>query len=95
MRSILLRILIWDEDERGNLGDEVLEDKRSTADAIANNLVQIWIVKHRKNLEFPEKYTQFVEDQVRQILYLFGKKRPKVCHSWCLRTVRLMGNRTS
>lgn len=78
VRSILLRILIWDEDDRPSTNDGVLDDKRATASTIANNLVQIWITKHRLNLDFPEKYTLFVEDQLQQILYLFGRKRPKV-----------------
>lgn len=76
VRSILLRILIWDDDDGPN--NAIVEDKRITANAVASNLVQIWISKHEENMDLPEKYSLYVEDQVKQILYLFGRKRPRV-----------------
>jgi hypothetical protein len=78
VRAILLRLLIWDEEESSSANDGIKKDKRATAQTMSENLVHIWIARHRSNLDYPDKYTQFVEYQIQQILFLYGKKRPKV-----------------
>jgi solute carrier family 25 (mitochondrial carrier protein), member 16 len=72
-KSTLLGILVYDED------DEVAKkDAVQTSEAVAHNLMEVWLKKHQVgNAEFDNE-ARFVEGQIQLILLAFGRKRPKV-----------------
>ncbi len=77
--NVLLETLVYEEDEEGL--DK--EDAQATSDAVAENLIGTWLAKSKiANEEFNE-HAKFVEKQLRSILFLFGKKRPKVPTLYC------------
>ncbi len=72
--SVLLEILVYEEDEEGLDKD----DAQATSDAVAESLITTWLAKSKiANEEFNE-HAKFVEKQLKLVLFLFGRKRPKV-----------------
>jgi hypothetical protein len=72
-KNTLLDILIYDED------DEVeKEDAMHTSEAVSENLLSVWLNKHRAGNEEFDNEARFVEGQIQLILLAFGRKRLKV-----------------
>lgn len=89
VKSILLSILVYDEDEEDN------HSAKATSDAVVENLISVWLAETKIATEEFDDHARFVESQICIILLAFGKKRPKVsCEAWMRRRV-LMAQRTS
>ncbi len=74
MKSTLLGILIYDEDEE----DSVKEVAQAASAALVENLLSTWLAKTKLASEGFDDHARFVEGQIELILLTFGKKRPKV-----------------
>jgi solute carrier family 25 (mitochondrial carrier protein), member 16 len=72
-KNTVLGILVYDEDEEG----ELLNDAITTSSTIAENLLEVWLNKSTSaSIEFDDD-ARFVENQVQMILLAFGRRRPK------------------
>lgn len=74
VKSTLLSILVYDEDEE----DSVRETARATSVSMVENLISTWLAKIKLAAEEFDDHAKFVEGQIQLILLAFGKKRPKV-----------------
>ncbi len=74
VKSTLLGILIYDEDEE----DSVKEVAQAASAALVENLLSTWLAKTKLASEGFDDHARFVEGQIELILLTFGKKRPKV-----------------
>lgn len=78
-RQTLLEILVWEEEDEDD-EDHGKADKLMTAKAVAESLVETWILKSKAALDFADTQSKFVEGQIQIILLSFGRKKPKVWH---------------
>jgi solute carrier family 25 protein 16 len=74
VKSILLSILVYDEDEE----DLARVTSRTNSNAMVDNLIATWLAKSKIASEEFDDHAKFVEGQIQLILLAFGKKRPKV-----------------
>lgn len=74
VKSTLLSILVYDEDEQNSVRDAA----RATSASMVENLISTWLAKTRLAAEEVDDHAKFVEGQIQLILLAFGKKRPKV-----------------
>jgi solute carrier family 25 protein 16 len=72
-KNTLLSILVYDEDEEG----ELLEDAKATSSSVSANLFSVWLQKSLVAATDLDPDAQFIENQLEMILLAFGKKRPK------------------
>lgn len=87
VKSTLLSILIYDEDE----DDSVKEDAKATSDALVENLLSTWFAKTKLAQDEFDDHAKFVQGQIQLILLAFGKKRPEASDINCTgREIRLM-----
>jgi solute carrier family 25 (mitochondrial carrier protein), member 16 len=71
-RGILLDILVYDTD-----GEQKSHDANTSA-LLSEKLLELWLYKSSTINSEGGSAAQYLEDQVKQILIEFGKKRPKV-----------------
>jgi solute carrier family 25 protein 16 len=71
-RGILLDILIYDTD-----GEKKSYDANASA-LLSEKLLELWLKKTFINYSEAGPDVQYLEEQVKQVLIEFGKKRPKV-----------------
>ncbi|PBP15866.1 tuberous sclerosis 1 [Diplocarpon rosae] len=71
-RDTILQLLIYDEED-----EMFLQDAKTTSEAVADNLMGIWIAKSKLALEEFNEHAKFLEAQIQLILLSFGKRRPQ------------------